>query len=600
MNKSKKWETVSELKSGPKGTNSKEHPSQTECSVDDVVKVLLANRGLKTQKDIEQFLHPKVEDVTIASVGIDQKAVEKTIGRLNKAKENHEGVVVFGDYDVDGITGTAIMWETLYGLSYNVIPYIPHRVDEGYGLSKKGIDNVLKEKPDTKVIITVDNGIVANEAVDYAKEKGIDVVISDHHTVGEKQPNAYAIVHTTKLCGSGVAYLLSQEVRRDAEKNAAFERPANRRGEAEVKKAYQSVPNDHLALVALATVADLVPLREANRALLVAGLNALHHTNRPGLRALCEEAQVKPEEISTYTIGHVIGPRLNAMGRMESAMDSLRLLCTKDRLQAKVYADKLGRTNRQRQEVTKSLSELAVEMVLENSEGKKILIVASDQFPEGVIGLIAGNLKERFGLPAIAIAIGKEVSKASARSVNGYNIIESIRTGKHFLLNAGGHPMAAGFSIETAKITPFTKHMQQRAEKELTDELLQQVVKIDCPLPLNMITEELYNRVQELGPFGVGNPEPVFSAEAIVNDLRTVGQDGNHLKLRISHPRQQSTERSNYMLSGNMDAIGFGMGEHMVVLERGKKSNFAYTIDMNVWNGRKNLQLKVKDIQPTK
>lgn len=603
MNKGKKWETLSELDGGPKGIRSKETPPHTEFRVDDVIRVLLKNRGLKTKKEIETFLNPKVEEVTIASVGINQKAVEKTIDRLKKAKARNEGVVIFGDYDVDGITGTGIMWEVLYGLGFNVIPYIPHRVEEGYGLSQKGIENVLSEKPDTKVIITVDNGIVANDAVALAKKKGIDVVISDHHTPpdggGRKLPDAYAIVHTTQLCGSGVAYLLSQEIRNAYRKNGEAEtggRAGRRSGEPvrhdsqslqPIKKGYQELPQDHLALVALATVADLVPLQNANRALLVEGLKVLRNTNRPGIRALCEEAQIRPEEISVYSIGHVIGPRLNAMGRMESAMDSLRLLCTKDRLKAKVYADKLGRTNKERQVLTQTLSEHAKTFVRDGESIKNILIVANDSYEEGVIGLIAGKLVEEFYRPAIVIAKGEKVSKASARSVNGFNIIDFIRSASHLLLNAGGHPMAAGFSIETEKVAMLQQYLENVAEKELDDGLLQRVVKIDCGIPLEMVSNELYEKIQTLGPFGMGNPEPVFRSSAKITDVRTVGQDGKHLKLKVSPAKSQ----------GALDAIGFGMGEYQSQLKSGDTVDVAYVIDMNVWNGKKSLQLKVRDLK---
>lgn len=579
MDRGKKWEILSEVK-GLKSLKSKESQPNGEFLIDDVVKLLLNNRGLKNKKEIENFLNPNFEDITISSVGIDKKAVAKTVDRLQKVKADNEGIVIFGDYDVDGITGTAIMWETLYGLGFKVTPYIPHRVEEGYGLSQKGIENVLSEKPDTKVIVTVDNGIVANEAVEYAKKKGIDVIISDHHTVGKKLPDAYAIVHTTKLCGSSVAYLLSEEIKSSVESNSG-KNSARRGKDNTLAKGYQEVPSDHLALAALATVADLVPLQDANRAILVEGLKYLHKTNRPGLLAMCNEAQVSPKDISVYTIGHILGPRINAMGRMESAMDSLRLLCTKDRMQAKVYADKLGSTNRQRQILTQSLSEHAKKYVKDRESLKNILIVANDSYEEGIIGLIAGKLVEEFYRPAIVIAKGEKVSKASARSVSGFNIIDFIRSASHLLINAGGHPMAAGFSIETDKIKMLQEFLENAAQKEIGSDILQRIVKIDCPLPLNLISENLYEKIQELGPFGMGNPEPVFSAEARVEDIRTVGQEGKHLKLKVN----------------GMDAIAFGMGEMQSKLKVGDNIQFAYTIDMNVWRDKRNLQLKLRDIK---
>ncbi|MBI2032917.1 MAG: DHH family phosphoesterase, partial [Candidatus Levybacteria bacterium] len=299
--------------------------------LDKFTKILLENRGLKTKKEIDAFLNPRLENVTVDSVDIDKKQLAKVLKRIEKSIKDKEQIVVFGDYDVDGICGTAILWETLHNLGARVMPYIPHRVDEGYGLSKKGISNVKSEMPDVKLIITVDNGIVASEAVEYAKKKGIDVIITDHHVPSKKLPKAYAIVHTTKLCGTGVAYLLSKVLRHI---------PRNE-------------DDEHLELVALATIADLVPLREANRVLTKYGLSALAKTKRLGLLELFKEAALDASVIGVYHVGHIIAPRLNAMGRMEYAMGSLRLLCTKSSDRAVKLAWKLGQTNRERQMLTK-------------------------------------------------------------------------------------------------------------------------------------------------------------------------------------------------------------------------------------------------------
>ena len=240
-------------------------------------------------------------------------AIKKTLNRLQKAKDHKELVIVYGDYDVDGITGTAILWESMIALGFEVMPYIPHRVDEGYGLSKIGIINVKEQYPQVKVIITVDNGIVANEAVDFATKEKIDVIITDHHLADSKdKPQALATIHTTLLCGAGIAWLLAKEIQRK----------------------FGTIGKDdedlHLELAALATVADLVPLTGANRAIVRHGINKLRKTERFGLVALFLQAALDAGKIGTYEIGYVIGPRLNASGRLESAMDSLRLLCTRD------------------------------------------------------------------------------------------------------------------------------------------------------------------------------------------------------------------------------------------------------------------------------
>ena len=296
-----------------------------------LIKVLLKNREIKTVKEKKEFLYPKLKKVTVKSVGIDSKNLKKAISRIKLAIENKEQIVVFGDYDVDGICGSAILWEILNSLGAKVMPYIPHRIDEGYGLSSKGISNVKLQISNVKLIITVDNGIVANKAVYFANEQGIDVIITDHHVPSKSLPKAFSIVHTTKLCGAGVAYLLAQELKIN---------PSTNSGEK-----LKIGEDKHLELVALATVADLVPLKGANRTLLKFGLKELSETKRVGLLELLKEAALKKESLGVYEIGHMIAPRLNAMGRLEYAMDSLRLICTTNQKRAGELARLLGSTN---------------------------------------------------------------------------------------------------------------------------------------------------------------------------------------------------------------------------------------------------------------
>lgn len=544
---------------------------------EDLLKILLKNRGLTTEKEQEKFLHPDITEVTAQSVGIDKTHLTKALTRITKAIEKKEQMCIFGDYDVDGICGTAILWETLYGLGAKVIPYIPSRVDEGYGLSIAGIENVLKENPATKLIITVDNGIVAKEAVAFANTKGIDVIITDHHTKETTLPKAYAIVHTTEVCGTGVAYLLSQEIQSLYSSSEHGESRSSKENSSRLRS--NNNPSDHLALVALATVADLVPLQHANRTLLTHGLQELKKTTRPGIVAICQEAGIVQNTIGVYEIGHMIGPRLNAMGRIASAMDSLRLLCTKDRLKAKVLAEKLGLTNKERQLITKSLSQHAI-MTVGNSS-KKFLFIADASYDEGVIGLIAGKLVEEFYRPSIVIAMGEKISKASARSVAGFNIIAYIRTAQHLLLNAGGHPMAAGFTVETEKVELLRDFLEKRDEK-IADELLEKQIKIDCALPLAFVNQELYDSLQQLAPFGMSNPEPTFLAKAKIISVRQVGKEKNHLSLQ---------------LAPSFSAVAFGMGDRMSDLKIGQTVEIVYTIDENEWNNKKSLQLKVKDIK---
>jgi len=558
--------------------------------ISNLVKILLKNRGIKTKKEIEEFLNPKLKNVTIESVGIDKKQLKIAIERIKLAIENKEQIVVFGDYDVDGICGTAILWETLRRLApqgklyENVFPYIPHRIDEGYGLSIKGITNIINKYDNVKLIVTVDNGIVANKAVEFANEQGIDVIITDHHVPSRKLPDALVIVHTTKLCGAGVAYLLAQELRMENGK-------------------WKMENLEHLELVALATVADLVPLKGSSRTLLKFGLEQLRKTQRIGLLELFKEAGLTKESIGVYEIGHMIAPRLNAMGRLEYAMDSLRLICTNNPKRAEELAQLLGSTNKERQDVTLQAVLHAVEKVSTSSRPaglrgasktqKKLLFVVDESYEQGVIGLVAGKLVEEFYRPAIVISKGKKFSKASARSIKGFDMIQFIRTASEFLVDAGGHPMAAGFTVETAKLPLLQKALESRAESLLNKELLTRSLRIDCELPLSFIDLNLYEALQKLAPFGMGNPEPTFiSKNVVVEDIRLVGAEGKHLKLNFKF------QISNFKF-GRLEGIAFGMGQSSKI-HINDKIDIAYTIDEDEWNGEKRLQLKIKEIKTLK
>jgi single-stranded-DNA-specific exonuclease len=550
----KRWETLDNFQF-----------SYSNFQIDKLLDILLANRGITTKKDKEVFLNPNLEAVTAKLVGIDDKQLQKALKRIKKAIDGKEQIVVFGDYDVDGITGSAILWETLHELGAKVVPYIPHRIDEGYGLSIKGITNLKEQIENIGLIITTDNGIVASKAVDFANEQKIDVIITDHHTTGEKLPDAYAIVHTTNLCGAGVAYILSKEIR------SLF-------GTKEEKDV-------HLELAALGTVADLVPLTDASRAIVKHGLPLLCKTKRVGLIELYKQAGLEKDVFSVYEIGYVIAPRLNAAGRIESAMDSLRLLCTKSKSRAEILAEQLELTNRERQMVMKKAADHAKEVVHQKEALKNVLVVAHEEYPPGVIGLVAGKLVEEFYRPSIVLSIGETHSKASARSISGFNIIEFLRTASAHLVDVGGHPMAAGFTIETKNLTILQEFLEGSVDTFITAELLTRVLKIDCDLPLGILDQSLYKAIQYLSPFGMGNPEPVFASRGVtVENMRLLGKENTHLKLWLKADGK------------SFEAIAFGMGSLASDLQTGSKIDVAYTLDENTWNGNTKLQLKVKDI----
>ncbi|MBP6882371.1 MAG: single-stranded-DNA-specific exonuclease RecJ [Candidatus Levybacteria bacterium] len=544
--------------------------STTYSDPDSVVNALLATRGID-DKSKQSFLKPMLSSLTLESVGIDSQGVRKAIKRIKIAIDKKEQIIVYGDYDVDGITGAAILWETLYALGGNVLPYIPHRVDEGYGLSEKGIQNLLASTP-PKLIITVDNGIVAHTAVDFAKKHGIDVIITDHHVVdGDRAlPDAHSFVHTTKLCGSSVALLFSKEIKDQfADSASEFDK-------------------EHLILAALATVADLVSLTQENRTILMVGLKLIRSTERIGLRELLKISGLEGKEIGVYEIGHIIAPRLNAAGRIESGMDSLRLLCTKDSKKAQELASALDEVNKKRQILMKDSALLAIERARSIQQDKKIIIVDEEEFEEGIIGLVAGKLVEEFYKPSIAIAKRADVSKGSVRSVSGVNIIEMLRLKSDLFINAGGHPMAAGFTVKTSNIEIMKKVLESIAEEIVTLDHLLRAIKIDLFIPLSFSLTELYGQIQALAPFGMGNPEPLFLAKnVIIRDKRIIGKDQTHVRFVLSADE----------ISTPFEAIAFGMAEKSVGIEKDDTIDIAYTLDTNTWNDVTKLQLKLRDFR---
>ncbi|MEK7127359.1 MAG: DHHA1 domain-containing protein, partial [Patescibacteria group bacterium] len=377
-------------------------------------------------------------------------------------------------------------------------------------------------------------------------------------------PKADAIIHTTELCSAGIAYfvslLLCHAELVSASKN-------------EIPK---QVRDDMIELACIATVCDMVPLVGVNRSIVKYGLVSLNQTNRPGLKALFEVAGIKT--VGTYELGFLIGPRINASGRIDSALTALRLLCTHDPKKAYSFAQELNSINKERQ--TMMETSVAHAMTIAKTT-EKIIVIDHESYHQGIIGLIAGKLTEKYYLPSIVISRGEEISKASARSIAGFNIIEAIRESESLLINAGGHPMAAGFTIKTTEIANFKLQIENFAKNKLTDDLLEKTLKIDCKINLKDVNLELFNELKKLEPFGLGNPQPVFCSDVEVLNVRTMGAIGQHIKLT---------------LAGDMEAVMFNASHWASKLKAGQKISLAYTLDLNSYNGKTNLQLKIKDI----
>ncbi len=513
---------------------------------DDLAEQLLINRGIKTDIEKDQFLHPKLSDY---DKDLEIPGIEKGQKRILEAIENNEQIIVFGDYDVDGICGCAILYKALTSIGAKVLPYIPHREKEGYGLSRLGLE--FARDSGATVVITVDNGITAIEQAKYAKELGLDLIITDHHIPLDEKPDSFAIVHSTKMCGAAVGWCLIRGL---------------------IKK---DLANELLQFAAIATVCDLLPLVSLGRAFTVEGLRILNKTTNIGLLSLMNESGLSFGNISSYEIGHILGPRINAMGRLEHAIDSLRLLCTKDPVKARKLSKLLSDTNTTRQQMTINALEEAKKLIVQEN---LIHVLYSKSWSPGIIGLVAGRITEEFYRPAIAISVGESISKGSARSINGINIVELIRKHADILVDVGGHPGAAGFSILTKHINIFKKRME---EVKLELEENEKVLNIDAEIDYEKLKLDLVKELKKFEPHGFGNPRPVFATYGMqISDLRTVGQ-GKHLKFKTS----------------GLDTIAFGMGELENMLQNGRQIDIAYNLELDDFNGFEKLQLKVKDIR---
>jgi len=525
---------------------------------EDIVRILLENRGLKTRKEQEEFLHPpKPQDLTAKEVGISSVNLKKAIARIKKAIKTKEKIIIYGDYDTDGVCGTAILWEVIYKFGGEVMPFIPKR-KEGYGMKVARLEEMAKEG--VKLVITVDQGIVAVRQAEKAKDLELDLIITDHHLPGEKKPEALAILHTTKLSGAGIAWFLA--------KNLGDE--------------------TGLDLATIGTISDVVPLIGPNRSIVKYGLETVRKTKRIGLLSLYQTAGISSENIGTYEIGFIIGPRLNASGRMDDPLDSLRLICTKDRQRAMDLAKKIEEKNRQRQDLTQQILVHARNLWL-TIDGKSSLIFIQDKsYEEGVIGLVAGKLMEEFYRPAVVLAPRENHWVASARSIEEFDIIEAIRACAEFLGPHGGHRKAAGFTIEESKVSLVRQRLKELAQQKLDKEKLRPTLTIDTELALKDLSLTLYDQLAALVPFGEGNPQPVFATKNVqILDAQMVGLESKHLKLRLVDSSSGAT----------MEAIGFGFGDFFSQLSPEAPIDIAYNLTTDQWNGKRKIQLRLKDIK---
>lgn len=543
--------------------------------------ILLELRGIKAgTKEAETFFDPpKIDNLKDIDIEINKKQLKTAVKRIAEAINKQESIVIFGDYDADGVCATTILWKSITTLGGLAKPFVPEREKHGYGITPLALKEVI-EKHNPILVITVDNGIVAHEAIEFLNTQNIDCIITDHHEPEislndgkEIMPNALAVVHSTKLCGTTVAYFMAKEL------EATLSKSLESKGDeqlAEIEK---------LALCGIATIADQVKLLGANRSFAFYGLQALQKTKNIGLLALFKLSGIKQDEINEVTVGFMIAPRINAMGRIDTPLSALRLLCTNNPDIVITLAQKVCATNTKRQNITTEYLELAKEEIaLQASE--HLHIVASTEFHEGVIGLIAGHITQMTNKPSIVIALKSEIAKASARSVNGVDIVTLLREFKSEFLAVGGHKMAAGFSFKADKFDEIKNKIFAVAKEKIAADLLNNQVTADLELSKKLVNLETYFFLQKFAPFGQGNEAPnlYFKNYKILN-IRQLGKDQNHLKI--------SCVESANLNSNPLTLLGWKMGDQAQKFKIGQEINFVGSLSINNWQNKTCLQVEV-------
>lgn len=551
-------------------------------SINRVVLQLLFNRGIKDEKEINEFLYGSF-DKNLNDPYLF-KDMEKAVDFLIEYIKKKEKIVVFGDYDADGVTAAALLYELLKIFKANVDIYIPDRVTEGYGMNKEAIDEVAANG--ARLIVTVDNGIRNKEEVDYAKKLGIKIIITDHHPPPSDRkdlPECLIIDPMVEgedypfkdLAGVGVAYKLGEALIKKSKLD-------NKQKELLIKRM--------LDLNAIGTVADCVGLTGENRIFVKAGLGQIEKTRRLGLRELIKvSGLIKDKALDSWNIGFQIGPRLNAAGRMEHANTAFELLITENKEEAVTLARRLDSRNSERQEITENI----VNEVEKSIDPKDKIIIGIYQgekvnaWNEGVVGLVASRIREKYYRPTLIATKADDGYKGSGRSIENFDLARTIEKAKNVLLRYGGHAVACGFSVKKENLNEFIKIIKKIGDKELRDEDLTPKVNIDMELNLEDINEELLTEIDKLKPFGQKNERPIFlSSDVNIVDIITMGLNGQHLKLRLKNDR-----------SGIIPAIGFNKREKWQDLRVGDKIDIVYYLDLNEFNGKREVQMKIVDIK---
>ncbi len=532
---------------------------------------VLARRGVRTAEELRLFLEPPQ---SLPYDPLRLAGMEPALARIYQAVNRRETVGVFGDFDVDGITGTAILAQALKAFGLSVLPYLPHRMEEGHGLSAAAVRRLVDQG--ATLIITVDTGVTASDEVVYARGLGADVIITDHHVPHSDLPDAVGIINPHlgggtypffQLCGAGLAFKLAQGLYQ-----------------------FHGQPWDRsmLELAALGTIADLVPLVDENRYLVQEGLAALAETRRPGLQGLFRLAGVQSGPLTAETVAFQVSPRLNSPGRLGHAIDSFRLLTTDSPAEAQALAEKLESLNRKRRDLTQTAMDAAYRQVpprAEASELPPVLMVSGPEITRGLAGLVAGRLAEDFQRPAVAMAVEDDVIVGSGRSIPEVDIFQAFAGCEDLFVRFGGHSQAAGFTLPRDDLPLLEERLTALIEKALPKRDLQPVLNVDVEVGLDELNDGLRDWLSRLEPFGIGNPRPVFlTRRARVLDAQRVGADGQHVRLKVAQGNSQCT------------ALAFNQSDKW----NGSvpEVDLVYTLMLDRWHGVERLTLKLLDFRP--
>ncbi|WP_303318781.1 single-stranded-DNA-specific exonuclease RecJ [Flavivirga abyssicola] len=556
----------------PKPETSKIEALQKALQIDSVLATLLLQRGIETYDQAKSFFRPSLDDLHDPYL---MKDMDKAVARIEKAIANNENILVYGDYDVDGTTSVALM-STYLKTRYSLVhTYIPNRYDEGYGISYKGINFALEN--DFTLIIALDCGIKSIEKVAFAKEKGIDFVICDHHRPGDDIPKAAAVLDPKRedcnypykeLCGCGVGFKLIQAL-------------AQKEG-----KTLDDL-TAYLDLVATAIGADIVPITGENRVLAYYGLLVINTNPRPGIRAIL--SQVEKTELTITDVVFIVAPRINAAGRMKHGNYAVALLTETEEGLAAKYASEINDYNLDRRETDKRITEEALKQIEEQKEQERFTTVVYDEtWHKGVIGIVASRLTETYYRPTLVFTKSGEKLAASARSVKDFDVYNALGACSEHLEQFGGHKYAAGLTLKEENYEAFKQAFEDVVAKTIDKNLLVPEIRADIQMDLNQITPKFYRVLKQFAPFGPNNMTPIFMTENLTDTGygKCVGADKTHLRLTATQPE-----------AGSIVCIGFGMGDKFDLISNKKPFRAVYSIDENEWQGKVSLQLKLRDIK---